>query len=58
MENQTGDNTIQRCLYSPSNGVHGLQVLDDDTIKNGSRSHVLMSSLDSFELKEDNFKFY
>ena len=33
MEDQTTDHIIQKCQYSPPNGVHGLQVLDKDTIK-------------------------
>ena len=27
------DHYIQSCQYSPPNGIRGLQVLDDDTIK-------------------------
>ena len=38
MENPTADNSIQRCQYMPPNGIHGLQVLDDDTIKRLSTS--------------------
>ena len=33
VEGQTADHIIQRCQYLAPNGVHGLQVLDDDTIK-------------------------
>ena len=33
VEDQTADHIIQRCQYSPPNGVHGLQVMDDDAIK-------------------------
>ena len=33
VEDQTADPIMQRCQYSPPNGVHGLQVLDDDIIK-------------------------
>ena len=33
VEDQTSDYVIQRCQYSPLNGIHGLQVLEDDTIK-------------------------
>ena len=33
MEDQTADHVIQRCQYLPPNGVHGLQILDDVTIK-------------------------
>ena len=32
-EDQIVDHIVQRCQYSPPNGIHGLQVLDDDTIK-------------------------
>ena len=33
VEDQTTDHIIQKCQYLPPNGAHGLQVLDDDTIK-------------------------
>ena len=33
MEDQTADHIIQKCQYLSPNGVHSMQVLDDDTIK-------------------------
>ena len=33
VEGQTADHIMRRCHYSPPNSIHGLQVLDYDTIK-------------------------